>query len=101
MARKTDPNADAAPLFCDRCGIELTPGSGNFYQIRIVAFADPTPPTVPDLPPGVIRGEIEDLIARLADVSEREAMDQVHRQVVIFLCVPCYRRWIEDPAGKA
>ena len=32
------------PLFCDRCGATLQPGSGNFYLVKIEAVCDPTPP---------------------------------------------------------
>jgi hypothetical protein len=35
---------DGPPLLCDRCGVELTPGKGDFYVVRIEAVADPTPP---------------------------------------------------------
>jgi hypothetical protein len=31
--------------------------------------------------------------------SEQEWMDQVHRQLTLHLCRPCYRRWIENPTG--
>ncbi len=31
------------PVFCRRCGAELAAGQGNFYVIRIEAFADPSP----------------------------------------------------------
>jgi hypothetical protein len=32
-----------SPLLCARCGVELTPGKGDFYVVRIEAVADPTP----------------------------------------------------------
>ena len=28
-------------LICHRCGVELRPGSGDFYEVRIEALADP------------------------------------------------------------
>jgi hypothetical protein len=32
-------------------------------------------------------------------VSGQEAMDQVYRRVTVYLCGPCYRRWIENPVA--
>lgn len=92
--------ADDPPLFCDRCSALLTPGRGELYVVRIEAMADPSPPsfTAEDLARDV-RHEIERLIARLGNVTEQEAKDQVYRRLVLFLCVPCYRKWIEDPTG--
>jgi len=26
-------------------------------------------------------------------------MDQVYRRLVLYLCGPCYREWIEKPTG--
>ena len=78
----------------------LHPGSGAFFQITIEAVADPSPPVVPgDESPSVLRRRIDRLIEELRDVSEREAMDQVHRRLVIHLCNRCYRGWIENPAS--
>ncbi|MGD0898062.1 MAG: hypothetical protein ABR915_09530 [Thermoguttaceae bacterium] len=87
-------------LLCSRCGGELTPGKGNFYVVRIEALADPSPPSFSDedmkLDPRV---EIERLIERMRELSERELLDQVYRRIVLYLCGPCYRPWIEDPVG--
>jgi hypothetical protein len=93
--------ADASePLFCARCAAELYPGAGNFYWVTIEAAADPTPPTITteDLAADV-RREIEQLLVQLEDVSAQEALDQIHRRLVIYLCNPCYRQWIENPTG--
>ena len=35
-----------AHLFCHRCGAVLKPGVGNFYIVKIEAFADPTGPNL-------------------------------------------------------
>jgi hypothetical protein len=86
-----------APLFCDRCLEHLAPGSGNFFVVSIHAVCDPAPPTAEA--PQELRGEIERLLARLADVSEREALDQVYRRLTLHLCLPCFRHWIEHPTG--
>ena len=87
-------------LFCSRCGIELIAGSGNFYLVHIQAMADPTPPSFSedDLQHDP-RKEIQRLLELMRDLSEQEAMDQVYRQLVLYLCGPCYRQWIEDPVG--
>jgi hypothetical protein len=85
-------------ILCDRCGVELTPGRGGFYVVRIEACADPTPPTFSedDLKRDV-RAEMQRLLQQMRDLSPQEAMDQVYRRLVFYLCGPCYRRWIEDP----
>jgi hypothetical protein len=91
---------DPVPLFCDRCAAELRPGTGNFYQVNIEAVADPSPPDLDaEEQPEDLRKEIELLLAEMADLSPQEAMDQVHRRLTLCLCVPCYRRWIENPVG--
>jgi hypothetical protein len=86
------------PLFCNRCNLELHPGEGNFYVVRIEAVADPTPPefTLDDLRRDH-RKEIERLLNEMRGLSERELADQVYRSLTIFLCGPCYQDWIENP----
>ncbi len=90
------PTHDDLPLFCARCGLTLTPGSGDFYLVRIEALADPSPPRFSDedlrRDPRV---EIERLIERMQELSEQELADQVYRRLILHLCGPCYRRWIE------
>lgn len=96
-----EPNADQdVPFVCARCGAELRPGSGNYYQVTIEAVADPTPPLVsPEDMAGDLRQQIERLLAQLQDVSEQEAMAQVYLRRRLFLCAPCCRRWIEHPVA--
>jgi hypothetical protein len=96
----TTPPDDTAPLACTRCGVALRPGSGNFYWVTVEAVADPTPPTISaeDLA-GDVRAQIEELLARLAGVSEAEAMKQVYHRLTFHLCGRCYRQWIDKPAG--
>jgi len=88
-------------LFCHRCGAELTPGEGNFYVVRIEAFADPTPPKISqeDLEDIDINAEIEKIIEQARGMSQAELMDQVYRKMTIYLCARCYADWIENPAG--
>jgi hypothetical protein len=87
-----------AALLCARCDAELTPGKGNFYVVRIEALADPTPPSFSeeDLQHDPQR-EIARLFEQMRELSEQELLDQVYRRLVLYLCGPCYRRWIEEP----
>ena len=94
---------DAGPpiLFCHRCGAILTPGRGDFYLVRIDAVADPSGPNIPaeeleGLDPAE---EIDRLIEQMRGLSEQELMDMVYRRMTIHLCGPCYRKWIDNPAG--
>ncbi len=90
--------ADAIPLFCARCAMELHSGTGDSFQVTIEAVADPAPPVLSsEASADELRREIDRVLGELADVSEREALDQVHRRLVLHLCVPCYRQWIENP----
>jgi hypothetical protein len=77
----------------------LTPGEGNFYVVRIEAYADPTPPHLEIDDTRDLRAEIDRLIDQMHNMSEQEMMDQVYRRLTIHLCGTCYRKWIEDPAG--
>ena len=90
---------DSSPVLCHRCGLDLHPGSGDFYVVRIEAFADPFPPVIEDDPNRDNRREIERLVEELGELSPQEAMDQVYRRLTLCLCTPCYRRWIENPVG--
>jgi hypothetical protein len=98
--RDAEGTPDEGPVACRRCGAELRPGAGNFYRVTIEAVADPTPPSLSaeDLATDV-RRQIEQLLARLASLSEEEALAQVYRRLRFYLCGPCYRGWIEDPTG--
>jgi hypothetical protein len=100
VAVKPDPSAGEVLFFCDRCGAELRPGSGNFYVIRIEAVADPTAPQISaEQLAGDLREQIEQTIALMQDLSSKEAMDQVYRRLTLYLCVPCCRRRLENPTG--
>lgn len=89
------------PLLCARCSAELKPGAGDFYRINIEAFADPAPPSIAeqDLDAAAIRRRLAELCEQLQGISAQEAMDQVYRRLTLYLCAPCYRDWIENPAG--
>jgi len=88
-------------LVCHRCGALLKPGDGNFYVVRIEAFADPSGPYVDEEESAAeIAVDIETMIERMRHMSEQELMDQVYRRMVLYLCRPCYTYWIEDPVGS-
>ena len=78
----------------------LKPGVGNFYVVRIEAFADPTPPNLTEADLAVdIDKVIEDILEEIRHTSETELMDQVYRRLTIHLCGRCYAEWIENPAS--
>ncbi len=89
-----------AAFYCKRCSMEVHPGRGDYYLVRIDAVADPQPPIISqeDLDQDV-RAEIERLIGLMKSMSEQQLERQVFRQKVIYLCVPCFNRWIENPVG--
>ena len=87
-------------LFCHRCGAVLKPGMGNFYVVKIEAFADPTGPNLTEADMNVdINNAIEDILEKIRNTSETELMDQVYRRLTIHLCEKCYAEWIENPAS--
>ena len=98
--RNFDRNPSEWPQSCARCSAGLHPGSGDYYIIYVEAVADPAGPRISatDLE-GDLEGEIERTIAKMADLTATEAMNQVHRQLRFGLCVQCYRRWIDNPTG--
>lgn len=87
-------------LWCDRCGRELRPGTGDFYLVRIEALADPTPPSFSqdDLAHDP-KAEIARLLEQMRDLTEQQAVDQVYRRLNLYLCGPCYRHWIDNPVA--
>ena len=75
-------------------------GEGSFYVVRIEAFADPTPPALDrESTLEELAAEIEELIARTANFSEQELMDQVYRRLTVLLCTSCYQAWIDNPTS--
>jgi hypothetical protein len=85
---------------CARCLQTVSEGRAEFYEVRIEAVADPSPPILDPLPqPGSdseieARGQLKDA---LREMSSQEAQDQVHRHVTLSLCNRCFHDWIEDP----
>jgi hypothetical protein len=90
---------ELSPLLCHRCGRLLHPGEGSFYIVNIEAYADPSPPALDEISLAQARREYREAVRDAADQSEQELMDQVYRKLRLELCTPCYRRWIEKPAG--
>ncbi|MBN2294363.1 MAG: hypothetical protein JXM70_18185 [Pirellulales bacterium] len=91
---------NSCELCCARCSAELMPGKGDFYMVKIEALADPSPPdfSEDDLARDH-KAEIERLMEQMGDLSERELFDQIYRRLVLYMCGPCYRQWIENPVG--
>ncbi len=98
MPRSIPTGDKIGRLHCKRCSKEVHPGRGDCYLVRIDAVADPQPPiiTQEDLDQDV-GAEIERLIRRMKGMSEQQLEHQVFRKKVIYLCVPCFNRWIENP----
>jgi len=72
-----EKHSEQAPLLCHRCGAMLTPGKGDFYVVRIEAFADPTPPALSsdelaDIDPSA---EIDRLIELMRHRSEEHTSE--------------------------
>ncbi|HEY4328241.1 MAG TPA: hypothetical protein VGN88_00795 [Phycisphaerae bacterium] len=95
----THPKSSPPPI-CQKCGTLLTPGKGDFYIVRLEAFAENSPPVITkeDLAKDH-RKEMKKIAAQLQAVFPQEAMDMVHRQISFCLCTPCYKLWIENPTG--
>ena len=88
-------------LLCKRCSKEVHPGRGDYYLVRIDAIADPEPPVITEEDLELeVAAEIDRLIRLMKGLSERQLEHQVHRQKAIYLCVPCFKRWIEDPVER-
>jgi hypothetical protein len=87
-------------LHCKRCSKEVHAGRGDYYLVRIDAVADPEPPiiTQEDLDQD-LGAEIERLIRGMKGLTEEQLERQVYRQKVIYLCVRCFNRWIENPVS--
>jgi len=93
-------DADDVHLFCLRCGAELIPGRGDFWIVRILAVADPTPPEIADDDlQADLDSQIQKLLEEMNDMSERELTEQVFRRLTLHLCGRCYAAWIENPVG--
>jgi hypothetical protein len=88
-------------IICARCTCLIISGKDHFFEVKIEARSDRSAPNLDDL-----AAQISDpsagylaLIGQLRSVSNQEAMEEVAANRMIFLCLPCFRVWIEDPAG--
>ncbi len=87
-------------LLCHGCAAAVHCGRGEFYVVRIEAFADPSPPELTEIDTGRnFHEELQRLIDQAAGMSEQEALDQVHRRLTLCLCNACFARWIENPVS--
>lgn len=86
-------------LICHRCHSLVRVGRGELYRVRISAICDPQVRELEDMDADQIAGEIRRLIEQASAMSERELREQVSTELELILCAPCYRQWIENPAG--
>jgi hypothetical protein len=86
------------PLHCKLCLEEIHPGRGDYHLVRIDAVADTQPPiiTQEELNQDV-GAETERLMRSTKGMSEQQLQRQVYRKKVIYLCLSCFNRWIENP----
>lgn len=69
--------------------------------VRIEAVADPVPPIFTEEDFAIdFDQEFQRLVEQTRDFTAQQAMDQVYRRVVLYLCLSCYNRWIENPTGS-
>lgn len=98
-----DTPPEEMPMWCYKCGREISPGDGDFYVVRIEAIADPTPPRLDNGFEKMTQADIDDefnrLLEQMKDMTEQELLDQIHRRLTIHLCRRCYEIWIENPTG--
>lgn len=96
------PETEPAGL-CDRCLKELFCGRGEFYEIKIDAKVDSSPPIL-DSPKSLSLEEMDEqwgkVIQQLESTPQVDAENEVHCRRRILLCSPCFRVWIENPAGE-
>lgn len=89
----------SSALMCERCGVRLEAGRGDFYVVKITAVADPAPPILDEEADAAL--EIKRLLRMLAHETESEALGQVYSHHLHRLCAACYKLWIEQPFGEA
>lgn len=85
---------------CERCLTEVPEGKGEFFEVRVEAVADPTPPVLESEELEDLRSQYAELIEQLKNVSALEANNQVYRRRVWSLCNACLEAWLEDPFGN-
>ena len=87
-------------LTCDGCGAPLLVESDVRYEVKIEVKAayDPLEITSDDLAKDHT-AEMTALIAKLQNVTEAEAMDEVYRSFRFDLCTPCQKKYLKKPLG--
>ena len=85
-------------ISCDRCGKGLLIDEEVRYQVHIVVQAayDPMEITREDLAKS---GDFDwkTLMENLANLTEKEAQDQIHRELRFDLCPPCQKLYLAAP----
>ena len=86
---------------CARCSQVLIPGSGDFFVVRIVVVADPSPPDLDDaMSTAEIQRELQELYRQLEGVSAHDARNEVYRALKLHMCAGCFKAWYENPTGS-
>lgn len=86
---------------CERCLVEIVEGQGEFFEVRVEAVADPSPPVLDEVREiEDIQREYAELIEQLKHTSALDANNQVYRRRVWTLCNECLEAWLEDPFGN-
>ncbi|MEC9476655.1 MAG: hypothetical protein VX764_06430 [Planctomycetota bacterium] len=85
-------------ISCDRCGKGLLIEEEVRYQVHIVVQAayDPMEITREDLEK-TGKFDWSALMEKLAQLSEEEAQDQIHRELRFDLCPPCQKLYLATP----
>jgi hypothetical protein len=85
-------------ICCDRCGKGLLLDEDVRYQVHIVVQAayDPMEITREDLQK-TSSSTWKALMDRLENLTEKEAQDQIHRELQFDLCPPCQKLYLEMP----
>lgn len=86
---------------CDRCGRPIERGQIRYTaRIQVFAAADPLEITLDDLL-GDTGQEMDDLIGRCGQLSERELMRDVYVEFKFDLCRTCQRIYLDDPLSAS
>ncbi len=88
-------------ISCDRCGKGLLVDEDVRYLVKIEVWAAYDPLEIgPDDLAADRSGEIADLVGRLREMTEQEAMDSVYRKFVYDLCPSCQREYLKGPISR-
>ena len=77
-------------------------GKGEFFEVRVAAVADPTPPVLDgEVDAEELRSQYAEIVEQLKNMSTLDANNQVIRQRIWTLCNACLEAWLEDPFANS